>query len=220
MQGYKSILLILLIINIVACSSIKKIENQAPASLMEDEEIAETSKETGSSNKRFSVIVTEIIDGDTLVINFQGRSDLPIQINRQNHIKVKILGIDSPESTTKKQLFGIESAAFTAELLSEGNVEIEVDNKAKTDNYGRYQFHVFANGKNVATESIKNGFSRVAYVFDDYKYISEYKALEAEAREKKLNIYSIPNYVTAYGYDMSAVADVLENETYTDDLIL
>lgn len=78
MQGYKSILLILLIINIVACSSIKKIENQAPASLMEDEEIAETSKETGSSNKRFSVIVTEIIDGDTLVINFQGRSDLPI----------------------------------------------------------------------------------------------------------------------------------------------
>ena len=78
-------------------------------------------------------------------------------------------------------------------------------------------FHVFASGKNVAAESIKNGYSRVAYVFDDYKYISEYKALESEAREKKLNIHSIPNYVTVYAYDMSAVADVLENEAYTDD---
>ncbi|MGN7299554.1 thermonuclease family protein [Ferdinandcohnia sp. SAFN-114] len=215
MQGFKSILLILLMINIVACSSIEKMDYQAPASIKEVEDSAEPPKETGDN--RFSVIVTEKIDGDTLVINFQDPSKVPSYINQKNNLKVRIPGIDSPESTTKKQLWGVESAAFTAELLSEGNVEVEVDEKAKTDKYGRYLFHVFANGKNVAAESIKNGYSRVAYVFDDYKYISEYKVLEDKARENKLNIHSIPNYVTAYGYDMSVV-DALEKEEYTGNL--
>lgn len=150
--------------------------------------------------------VDRVVDGDTMVIS-------PIDVEQVTRldvleptVRIRFLAIDTPENTKVKQLYGEESTAVVKHLLEGNEVVIELDPKATFDNYDRLLGHVYTvDGVNIQKLLLRNGLARVAYLFDEYKYVEEYQALEQAARSEQLHIHSIKGYVTERGFDMDVV---------------
>lgn len=149
--------------------------------------------------KENEAIITRIIDGDSLIlINSSGKEET-----------VRLLLIDSPEIVhpdKPEEKFAKEASDFAKNYLKQGQrVVLERGNPEK-DNYGRTLGYIFLNGVNFNQLMVEEGYARIAYVYEpNTKYLNELKQAEKRARKKKLNIWSIPGYVTDKGFDMSVV---------------
>ncbi|MFC0560985.1 thermonuclease family protein [Halalkalibacter alkalisediminis] len=156
--------------------------------------------------------VDRVVDGDTIVISQLnldqvGNSDIVWELaERESAVRVRFLAVDTPENTKEKQKFGQESTDLVKDLLEGNEVIIELDPKALFDNYDRLLGHVFTvEGANVQQVLLRNGLARVAYLFDDYKYVDDYLDAEEAARSEQLHIHSIEGYVTERGFNMDVV---------------
>lgn len=148
--------------------------------------------------KSEEVIVSRVVDGDTIIVtNAEGKDE-----------RVRILNIDTPESvhpTEPEQKFGREASDFAKEYLEGQKVEIERGNPEK-DKYGRTLAYIFVDGVNFNRLMLEEGYARIAYVNgSNTKYLDEFKQAENKAKKQKKNIWSIPGYVTDQGFDMSVV---------------
>ncbi|MBO4601160.1 MAG: thermonuclease family protein [Bacilli bacterium] len=135
------------------------------------------------SAKKIKVELEKCIDGDTISI----KKDEIIT-------KVRFLAIDAPE-IDKDEPYSVEAKDYLCNLIKSGkNLYIEYDNKAdKTDKYDRTLAWVWIDNTFLQGELVKNGYAKVAYLYDEYKYASELKEFEKYAKDEKLNIWS--NYV-------------------------
>ena len=95
--------------------------------------------------------VDRIIDGDTLAIHY--RSPAPV-VER-----LRLLGVDTPE---RGEPGYEEAAAALARLIGRGPVRIEFDTpgKVERDRYGRLLVYLYAGGKCINVELIRQGHSR------------------------------------------------------------
>ena len=127
-------------------------------------------------------MVTRVTDGDTIKIAADG-----------SKITVRLVGIDAPETSKKKnqpgQPFSRKSTKYLANLVLNKSVEVK---SYGTDRYGRTLGVVFVNGKNVNLEMVKAGLAEVyrgrpAKGFDNGPYLRA----ESEAREARLNMWSL-----------------------------
>ncbi|WP_052144743.1 thermonuclease family protein [Halalkalibacter okhensis] len=156
--------------------------------------------------------VENIVDGDTIRItdlnlDYVNDPDLVNAFSElDSSIRVRFLAVDSPEDTNEKELYGRESTEHVEELLESGYVVIEMDENADFDRYDRLLGHIFTvDGVNVQESLLKEGLARVAYLYDEYKYVDDYLVAEAGAVAKGINVHSIEGYVTERGFDMSVV---------------
>ena len=77
----------------------------------------------------YHVTVTKVIDGDTIDVDI----DLGFSVVLKKQ-RVRLMGIDTPESRTKdleEKKFGKASKAYLKELLSRGNVSLISHDKGK-----------------------------------------------------------------------------------------
>lgn len=132
------------------------------------------------------VKLSKCIDGDTVSV-----------IINNEEIKVRFLAVDAPE-VDKKEPYSIEAKDFTCDMLTKSKkIYLEYDkNSDKEDKYGRILGWVWADDKLLQKELIQNGYAKVAYLYNDYKYTSELKEFESIAKEKKINIWSDYNPTT------------------------
>ncbi|EDO1218683.1 thermonuclease family protein [Listeria monocytogenes] len=141
------------------------------------------------------VELDHVVDGDTISVKFEGETKAKT---------VRLLLIDTPESVkpnTPVQPYAKEASNYMKELVTNSNLTLEYDSGGATDKYGRVLAYVYADGKNVNEEMLKEGFARVAYVYEpNTRYLSEFKQAEAAAKEKKKNIWSKDGYVTEKGF--------------------
>lgn len=180
-----------------------------------------------------SAKVVSVRDGDTVeLVNFQSASDnstdktikLVSELNQAGRIPMRLLAVDTPESTKIIQQWGNEASEFTKSLVEGKRVYIEFDEKATYDKYGRILGHLFTNeGSSVQMLLLERGYARVAYLFDKYKYVEDYKKAEKKAKQKKINIHSLPGYVTDKGFNMNATEvstdkEGMDEATYNDIL--
>lgn len=140
--------------------------------------------------------VTRIVDGDTIEINYQGRTE-----------SVRLLLVDTPETKHPQlpvQPFGPEASAFAEEMLLGKTVQVEFDGP-KRDKYDRMLAYLWVDGKNFNEMLLEKGLARYAYVYDPpYTHQSSMKAAEARAKEKRIGIWSIDSYVTSSGYNTTS----------------
>lgn len=123
------------------------------------------------------------IDGDTFKV-----------VLNEKIVTVRLLAVDTPESVhpdKEKEYYGEESSNFTCDLLKNAEkIEIEYDsNSDKYDKYNRLLAWVFVDKKLIQDEIIKNGYGRVAYLYDDYKYTNILKKSESFAQSNHLGIW-------------------------------
>lgn len=160
--------------------------------------IGKTTKST-KENNRVSVKVISIMDGDTIKVKYNGETK-----------KVRYLLVDAPEMYHKKlgeQPFGREAQTRNREILNNAkSVSLEFDVGGKEDKYGRLLAYVYADGKSVQEQLIREGLVRVGYIYEpNTKYVDKYKEIQEEAKNKKIGIWQYNGYVTDRGFVKSVV---------------
>lgn len=120
------------------------------------------------------------IDGDT----FNALID-------NNPTTIRLLAVNTPENTNKKEYYGEESSNYTCELLkSAQQIKIEYDNNSDLkDKYQRTLGWIFIDDKLLQLSIIENGYGEVKYLYGDYKYTDILKTAEKAAKTKKLGIW-------------------------------
>lgn len=141
-------------------------------------------KEDDIKPVKHKAVVKKVIDADTLVLE------------GDNYTALRLIGINGPEITKgKNEPFGKEGKEYLANLLEGKEITYQLDpNAEEKDKYGRILAHVFLDKISVQSYLLKEGYVKLAYIFDEYEFIDVYKDAENIAREKQLNIWSIPGY--------------------------
>lgn len=123
--------------------------------------------------------VTRVSDGDTFYVDC-----LPQ--------RVRLIGVDTPESTNKHQCFGNEASSKTHGLAGQ-KVYLESDPvSGDTDTYGRYLRYVYlADGTNYNMQLIEDGYGML-YVFKNqqFQYRDKFASAESAARSAGKGLWS------------------------------
>lgn len=124
---------------------------------------------------------------------------------------VRFLAIDTPEIANKDHAadyMGDEASEYTCNALKMAkHIYLEYDtNSDKEDKYGRILAFVHVDDELLEAKLIENGLAKVAYIYGDYAYVEELRALEELARNKKIGIWSENNVL----YDIDETIDTNE----------
>ncbi|OIN95708.1 MAG: hypothetical protein AUJ48_02700 [Deltaproteobacteria bacterium CG1_02_45_11] len=119
------------------------------------------------------VLVTEVVDGDTMHVGRGWRKTT-----------VQFLGVDTPETVHQDkpvEFLGPEASEFTRKTLKGEKVRLELEPLNRADNYGRLLAYVYLNdGILFNAELIKRGYARVIAPFH-FRYYDEFRNYEREA---------------------------------------
>ena len=120
------------------------------------------------------------VDGDTFRVMLEGEERL-----------VRMIAVDTPElakNENKAEYYAEEASKYTCDKVTNAKkIELEFDPKSdKVDKYDRVLAWVYVDGKLLQEELVKNGYAKIAYLYDDYKYTSllQEKQELASAKEK------------------------------------
>lgn len=134
--------------------------------------------------------VLRSIDGDTIDV---------LDLDRR-HIRVRIIGIDSPElhkPKFTKACFSEEASEYAHATLDGQKVALEYDPDGdRTDRYGRtLAFVILADGRNFSVESARGGYSHAyVYAHKPSKYAAQIAAAEQEAKDAGRGLWGSPCY--------------------------
>jgi len=136
--------------------------------------------------------VLRIVDGDTIVVDYQGK-----------HEKVRLLCVNTPESVhpDKKQNIpmGKIASRYTQKKVTGEYVDLEFEIDRLRGNYGRLLAYVFVDGKNLNLDLVRQGLSPYYTKYGkSQKYDAEFRAAEKQARKEKLNIWGDPEFTKKY----------------------
>ncbi len=113
------------------------------------------------------VTVTNVIDGDTIVIIGGER--------------VRLLGIDTPE---KGEFFYKEAKTRLEQLVEKKNVTLEKEGENK-DKYGRLLRYIFIDDTNINLKLVEEGYA-ICYFYDKSKHQELCKKAEQNAMQNKI----------------------------------
>lgn len=147
------------------------------------------------SNAEDFVTIQEVIDGDTVRVNYKGRVE-----------KVRLIGIDAPESRSnpraKKQaersgedlrtIFGMgkEATSFVKTLVKPGDrarLEFDVERR---DRYKRLLAYVWlSNGRMLNEEVVRAGYASLLTYPPNVRYEERFQKAYREARENRRGLW-------------------------------
>lgn len=173
----------------------ERLAAEKKAKEQEEKERLEKEKAEKEVSKEGLIPVTlyRVVDGDTVNV-----------LNEQNEeLKLRLLLIDTPETVHPNkpvEPFGPEASARLTELLNSGEqLYIEYDEGAKTDHYDRELVYLYVGDTNVHEVLLEEGLARVGYIYEQQKYLDEFRAAEQIAKDQQIGIWSIPGYVNEGG---------------------
>ena len=166
-------------------------------------------------NKEFQVKGISVVKNGTLC-EYTGPVDgdtIKVKINNKGKVRVIRFGdCDTAEDVSPRihviEPYSVQGADYVKSKLKVGEDIEVVFNKDK----GKYEkdvgtIYYKSNGLwyNLNEEEVANGLARIAYLNKNNTTINveEYYKAEDSAKEQKLNIWSIPGYVTKYGYNLA-----------------
>ena len=126
--------------------------------------------------------VLRVVDGDTVVINYNGTQE-----------KVRLIGIDTPESVhpndEKNTEFGDMVSNYTKQTLTGKQVQIEFDVEQR-DKYGRLLAYVYIDGHMYNKILLEKGYAKIATYPPNIKYVDEFTQLQKNARQNKVGLWA------------------------------
>ncbi|MFL6563093.1 MAG: thermonuclease family protein [Bacillus sp. (in: firmicutes)] len=149
--------------------------------------------ESGMPTNQIPITLIETIDGDTIKAKVKGKIET-----------IRYLLIDTPESKNPRmcvQPYAKEAFERNNELVQDGSITMELEQGNTRDLYGRLLVYVYVDGKSVQETLLREGYARVAYVMNPpYKYLTQYRTHERLAKRNKVNIWSLPDFVSNWGF--------------------
>lgn len=160
-----------------------KTDQEAKEKAEQEAKAAAEAKKKEESKK--NATVTRVIDGDTIEVNYNGRSE-----------DVRLLLIDTPETVHPSkpvEPFGPEASQFVKKTLTGQKVRIKVGSEER-DKYDRLLAYVFIDGTTIQEMLLKKGLARTAYLYNDLTMLDKFHAAQKPARESGIGVWSIPGY--------------------------
>ena len=160
------------------------------------------------------------VDGDTFKVSIKDKI-----------YTVRMLAVDTPESvhpTKGVEYYGKEASKYTCNKVTNAKkIELEYDtNSEKMDKYDRLLAWVFVDGVLLQEDLVENGYAKVAYLYDDYKYTDSIEQKQELASIKGIGVwnetaktdYNEKNNIDTA--DKNSVDDIEENKSYTTKEII
>lgn len=127
--------------------------------------------------------VKKVVDGDTFWIDD----------GSQKGLKVRLIGVDAPESrnsgTKEIAFFGKEASEYLKALIAGKKVRLEFD-VGHFDQYGRTLAYVYTeDGTFVNANLVKNGYATVMTVPPNVRYAETFLKLERKARKNSKGLW-------------------------------
>jgi micrococcal nuclease len=117
-------------------------------------------------------VVERVVDGDTVIVHSGG-----------DHLRVRLLGIDTPETVDPDRpvgCFGPQASAYTKHLLTGRAVSLVYDRELH-DRYERLLAYVYLRGVFVNARLIELGFARTLSIPPNTAHAGELADLERGA---------------------------------------
>ncbi|MDE7054421.1 MAG: thermonuclease family protein [Oscillospiraceae bacterium] len=129
--------------------------------------VPSTTPSTGTeSSGNYTTTVLRVVDGDTIVVNYNGVEE-----------KVRLIGIDTPESVhpdnSKNTDAGFAASEFTKAYLTGEKIELEFDVQQR-DQYGRLLAYVYFNGEMFNEKLLRTGYANIATYPPNVKYVDRF----------------------------------------------
>ncbi|MEY8000059.1 thermonuclease family protein [Clostridium sp. Mt-5] len=170
-----------------------------------------TSQESKSPIQLEQAVVIKHIDGDTVYVKLENGQD----------VKVRFIGVNTPESTTEHEQYGEEASNYTKSRLLGKTVYLEKD-IGDTDKYGRLLRYVWLSPPTEINESeiinkmfnamlAVNGYAQQMTIQPNVKYADYFKKFCAEARENNKGLWSINSNGTTRGDSIKRTAGSASN---------
>ncbi|WP_254178836.1 thermonuclease family protein [Cytobacillus oceanisediminis] len=140
--------------------------------------------------------VSRVVDGDTIELS--------------DGSKVRLVGVNTPESTTKTEEFGKEASDYTASKLEGKNVWLQKD-VSDSDRYGRLLRFVWLDiptddmneseirSKMFNADLVLNGYAEPSTYTPDVKYSEYFVKYAREARENSTGLWAFGENGTTKG---------------------
>lgn len=133
--------------------------------------------------------VEEIVDGDTIIVNMSGKSEI-----------IRLIGVDTPEThhpSKPVQCFGYAATDHTSELIGNFPVRLEADDlSSNRDRYDRLLRYVYLpDGTLINQKIVEDGYG-FAYTSFEFSKASEFVSSEESARSNDRGLWSacpLPN---------------------------
>lgn len=127
------------------------------------------------NDKASSYKVTRVVDGDTIIVNFDGKEE-----------RVRLIGIDTPESVHPDSSKNVEegeiASNFTKEALEGKEVILEFDVQER-DQYGRLLAYVWLGDTMFNKILLEEGYAQVSTYPPNVRYVEDFTAIQKQARE-------------------------------------
>ena len=146
-----------------------------------------------TNNNKVKVTLDSCVDGDTVWFIVDGKRE-----------KVRLLGIDTPESTNIVEEYGKNASSYTCNKLKNArDIYLEFDiNSDKYDKYDRLLAYIFVDDNNLGELLLLEGLAEVKYIYGKYKYINNFCNSQYKAYKDKLNIWKSYDYSINYCNDI------------------
>jgi micrococcal nuclease len=157
----------------------KQLPKQQPK--LEQKPVAEKAKEINADPRYYWHQVTQVVDGDTVKARVDGKEE-----------SIRIIGINSPESTTSSECYGPEASAKAKEFLQGKWIQIEQDSSQDNrDKYSRLLRYVwFDNGTDFGRRMIEEGYA-FEYTYNTaYQKQNQYKETQKAAQSKTIGLWA------------------------------
>lgn len=135
--------------------------------------------------------VTKVVDGDTIYV----------QLANGAEAKVRLILVDTPESTTKIEPYGKEAAYYTKSQLLGRTIYLEKD-VSNNDRFGRLLKYLWLEKPLEISENelrtklfnarlLLDGYAQLATYPPDNKYLDYFKQFQVEAQENNTGLWGI-----------------------------
>jgi len=160
-----------------------KSENIETTKIEETQTVVSSSTES-TNPKYIYYSVISVVDGDTIKIDMNDTQET-----------LRLIGIDTPETVDPRkpvQCFGIEASNKAKELLSGKKIRIEKDvSQGDRDKYNRLLVYIYReDGLFYNKYIIEEGYAQEYTYNIPYKYQTEFKQAETEARALKKGLWA------------------------------
>lgn len=130
------------------------------------------------------VAYEKCIDGDTIKVK-----------RNKETITVRMLAVNTPElekENKEREYYAKEASDYTCNLIKNAKeIKLEYDEKSnEKDKYDRVLAWVYVDGYLLNDSLVRNGYAKVDYVYDDYKYVNLLKEHENLAKKENLGIWN------------------------------
>ncbi len=136
---------------------------------------------TAAPGSRTPARVTEVTDGDTILVDIGGVE-----------YRVRFIGIDTPETghpTLGAEWLGYEATDYLKSMLQVGDTVILEKDISDVDIYNRLLRYVWKGDLHLNAEMVKAGLASVSTYEPDVKYDRQLRALQREAQNKGLGLW-------------------------------